>query len=520
MNAFQRFAARLFFGINSTYESANRSPRRANVPGSAPQDATLDLTPGVRSELVRRSRYLAHNSGFIREMVSAMALYSVGDGMRPQAESVNPEWNKKAEDCFNRWARHAELTGRFNLTQCQHLACKALDVDGEIFIHKVEHAGQLRIQLIEAHRIGDMSDTDTLIDGVRVDKNGSPISYRLLKDDGTYSDLAADHVLHIFDPDSPSQVRGCPSLQHSINHLLDEMELLALEKHAVKDNSDITRVLTTNRVNADDSDFRIGAPPQPAASDSGWLQRILGGKMVALQQGEDIKPFESSRPSPTFTGFCRIPWAYSGETRELRAALGLNALPSTLCGANEPVVYEEESYLYTPIPETVTGGGLCGYFQSGNYFADAEPMIRHLFAPLTAVDKIPGTAGIHITIGNDPFKFSRYRLTTAFFLQRAAARLSKDIREIVVFSDNPCEAMAMLVGIPGVAQYAFRVDRSKPCEQLRRMTAMQELVISNSALSWWAAWLGKPRKVIAPGGWFMHKAEQPPVFEDSPWIVL
>lgn len=303
MNAFQRFAARLFFGINSTYESANRSPRWANVPGSAPQDATLDLTPGVRSELVRRSRYLAHNSGFIREMVSAMALYSVGDGMRPQAESVNPEWNKKAEDYFNRWARHAELTGRFNLTQCQHLACKALDVDGEIFIHKVEHAGQLRIQLIEAHRIGDMSDTDTLIDGVRVDKNGSPISYRLLKDDGSYSDLAADHVLHVFDPDAPSQLRGCPSLQHSINHLLDEMELLALEKHAVKDNSDIARVLTTNRVNADDSDFRIGAPPQPAGSDSRWLQRILGGKMVALQQGEDIKPFESSRPSPTFTGF-------------------------------------------------------------------------------------------------------------------------------------------------------------------------------------------------------------------------
>ena len=52
------------------------------------------------------------------------------------------------------------------------------------------------------------------------------------------------------------------------------------------------------------------------------------------------------------------------------------------------------------------------------------------------------------------------------------------------------------------------------------MTAMQELVISNSALSWWAAWLGKPRKVIAPRCWFMHKAEQPPVFEDSPWIVL
>lgn len=303
MNAFQRFAARLFFGINSTYESANRSPRRAQVPGSAPRDATLDLTPGVRSELVRRSRYLARISGFIREIVSSMALYSVGDGLKPQAESVDSAWNRQAESYFNRWSRHAELTGRFNLTQCEHLVCRAVDTDGEIFIHKVMYQGSPRVQLIEAHRIGDMSDADNLIDGVKLDANGRPLSYRLLKDDGTYSDLPAEHILHIFDPDAPSQVRGCPSLQHSINHIIDEMELLALEKHAVKDNADITRVLTTARDDADDGDFRLGAAAQQEASDTGWLQRILGGKLVKIQPGEDIKPFESSRPSPTFTGF-------------------------------------------------------------------------------------------------------------------------------------------------------------------------------------------------------------------------
>lgn len=303
MNAFQRFAARLFFGINSTYESANRSPRRAHVPGSAPRDASLDLTPGVRSELVRRSRYLVRNSGFIREMVSSMALYSVGDGLKPQAESVDRDWNRKAEEYFNRWSQHAELTGRFNLTQCEHLACKAVDTDGEIFIHKVMHQGTPRVQMIEAHRIGDMSDADNMIDGVKLDSNGKPLSYRLLNDDGSYSDLPAEHVLHLFDPDSVSQVRGCPSLQHSINHIIDEMELLALEKHAVKDNADITRVLTTARDDADDGDFRLGASTAQESSDTGWLQRILGGKLVKIQPGEDIKPFESSRPSPTFTGF-------------------------------------------------------------------------------------------------------------------------------------------------------------------------------------------------------------------------
>lgn len=303
MNAFQRFAARLFFGVNSTYESANRSPRRAQVPGSAPRDATLDLTPGVRSELVRRSRYLVRNSGFIREIVGSMALYSVGDGLKPQAESTDRAWNRKAEAYFNRWSRHAELTGRFNLTQCEHLVCKAVDTDGEIFIHKVMKDGVPKIQLIEAHRIGDYSDTDSFVDGVKQDADGGPVAYRLIRDDGTYVDLPAEHVLHVYDPDSPSQVRGCPSLQHSINHIIDEMELLALEKHAVKDNADITRVLTTARDDAEDGDFQLGAARPADGSDTSWLQRILGGKLVKIQPGEDIKPFESSRPSPTFTGF-------------------------------------------------------------------------------------------------------------------------------------------------------------------------------------------------------------------------
>ncbi len=302
MNFLQRFAARFFFGSSSVFENANRSPRRANVPGAAPQDAVLDLTPGVRSELVRRSRYLTRNSGFIRELVGSMALYSVGDGLKPQAESEDADWNRQAEAYFNRWGRHAELSGRFNLTQCQHLVCRAVDVDGEIFIHKVEQDGQLKVQLIETHRIGSDSDAEGMVDGVRLDADGRPLSYRLVKDDGQGTDLPAAHVLHVYDPDAVSQVRGFPSLQHSINHILDEMELLALEKHAVKDNSDITRVLTTGRVDADDGDFHLATPAQ-GASDSGQLQTVLGGKLVMLQPGEEIKPFESNRPSPTFTGF-------------------------------------------------------------------------------------------------------------------------------------------------------------------------------------------------------------------------
>ena len=306
MNFIQRLAARVFFGTTSVFEGANRSPRRASVPGSAPQDATLDLSPGIRSELVRRSRYLVKNSGFLREIVGSMALYSIGDGILPQPASKDSAWNEQALAYFKRWARHADISGRFNLIQCEHLACKALDVDGEIFILKTVEQGEPKIQLIESHRIGstDIDNTESpFIDGVKLSGVGKPVAYRLLKDDGGFTDLAAHDVLHIFDPDAVSQLRGFPTLQHSINHMLDVMELLALEKHAVKDNADVARVLKTNKVNVDDRDFRIDTPRTPSGSDAGFLQTILGGKLVKLQPDEALESFQSNRPSPTFQGF-------------------------------------------------------------------------------------------------------------------------------------------------------------------------------------------------------------------------
>ena len=85
--------------------------------------------------------------------------------------------------------------------------------------------------------------------------------------------------------------------------MLDEMELLALEKHAVKANADIARVLTSSNPEVDDSDFSIGTTPRNEGSDVGYIQKILGGKVVRVAQGESITPYESNRPSPTFTGF-------------------------------------------------------------------------------------------------------------------------------------------------------------------------------------------------------------------------
>jgi capsid protein len=292
---------------SSAYDNAQASPRRGPVPGASPRDARRDLSPATRRELVRRSRYLYRNSGFVREMVSSMAIYSTGDGIRPQAQSPDPDWNRRAEDYFKSWSARCEVTGRFSFEECQGLVCRGLDIDGEYFVLKTRNRlGLPSLQLIETHRVGGEDLALGTIDGVSLDAWGAPLSYRLLEDGGP-QEIPAHRMLHVFEPEHSSAVRSAPTIQHSINHVLDEMELIALEKHAVKDSADVTRVLKNEAGRLEegtDFEFRDGeAAPESDASSPADLQRVVGGKLVALKPHESLESFESKRPSPTFTGF-------------------------------------------------------------------------------------------------------------------------------------------------------------------------------------------------------------------------
>jgi lambda family phage portal protein len=309
MNLLQKFtkSAASAFGW-SPYESVNPSPVRQRLPAAAPQDHRKEATPLVRNELIKGSRYLMKNSGFAREMVFDMAVYSVGDGLKIQPKTEDREWIAGALDYWEEWSNQCEVTGRFSLSECEMLICRAIDEDGDIFVHLTRVEGRPVIQLIESHRVSG-GNNDGTVDGIRFDGYGRPVSYNVKQDDGTFIELPAYSVLHIFDPERASSARGVPSLAHSINHIRDEMELLALEKHALKDHADKSFAITTQNGEIDSNDgfggldIDSGKAEDNPHSDPTALQKIVGGKWVALKPGEELKPFESNRPSPTFTGF-------------------------------------------------------------------------------------------------------------------------------------------------------------------------------------------------------------------------
>jgi hypothetical protein len=129
VNKLQKFMAKRVLGL-SVFESANRSTARGFIPGGYPRDAKDEITSYTRQEMVRKTRYQLKNSGYMREYVGDMDMYSVGSGMRPQAQTKDPDWNRRAEEVFARFCHRAAITGRFSYAECQSLVGRAIDSDG------------------------------------------------------------------------------------------------------------------------------------------------------------------------------------------------------------------------------------------------------------------------------------------------------------------------------------------------------------------------------------------------------
>lgn len=292
-------------GVGAGYEAARFTGRRSFLWLSPAQDQRRDLTPAKRHELVKKMRWGERNSGQIREMVGDLVLYTVGDGFRPQAHTADAEWNKAAEQYFADWSRKCDITNRFSFNDLLRIAERRWVLDGDFYLAKVRNAaGAAKLQGIEAHRVGSPENMDdpNIHDGVVFGPYGEIRAYWVIKSDGTYRQILANAMMMVYDPEFVSGARGLPLLQHSWNDLQDLMEILALEKSAVKDHAEITRVL--KRAGGEfGPDLASELASNPQAADA--LGVGLGGKFIALEPGEDLVHQASARPNSNFDSFIR-----------------------------------------------------------------------------------------------------------------------------------------------------------------------------------------------------------------------
>ena len=322
-----------FGGSYSGWQSTMFSNARRAIFGRAPGDLRQDLTPWNRIAMMRKCRWAERNSGLFKQILADMVLYSVGDGIKPQSHASTPEMQEIYEAYFAEKGKRIDITNRFSFYQSQAILLRGMIRDGDSFAAKVRNgSGEAKIQLMEAHRVGDPLDEAVVIDGIHdgiiFGPYGEYVACNVYKSDGGNRQILAQSMMHIVDHEYASGARGVPLLQHSINSIQDEMEILALEKQGVKDNADVTRVITkTGGVLDQDMANELGALNTSSYSS---IANTMGGKLLVLDQGEALTSHMSNRPNPTFTGFLAalerdisqgvLPYEFVGDSSKLGGA--------------------------------------------------------------------------------------------------------------------------------------------------------------------------------------------------------
>lgn len=186
-------------------------------------------------------------------------------------------------------------------------------------------------------------------------------------------------------------------------------------------------------------------------------------------------------------------------------------------------IFVEPTYHYTPIPKYVTGL-IQGFYQSSKHFKPYEKEIKELFKNLTAEKKMEGVAGIHIRMGDYLKHNWRYKSPDKTFIERALGFLSPNIKRLIIFSDEPEKARKLVESCCIANQFTIScsndMGETDEIHDIYFMTACEELIMSCSSFSWWAAYLGEHKKVIVDKKWYNDNGLiDKDIYEDN-WIKI
>lgn len=256
----------------------------------------------TREYLARIARYLYDNHSLVSYAVNTIEQNSVP--IWPQAASPDRERNKVYEEYFERWAKRADFTGRFDFCDLQRIACRSIDLDGDIAPIFTSENGFPQIQLIDGCRIGvhrdDINDPN-YVDGIRVDNLGRISSYSVLVGENKYSAIPASEMLLLYDPDRYSSYRGLSALRRGMNDARDVSDIKGFEKKAVKIGSAMSAVIEGGPLEEDVWGEDTGTGGNAPALDANQqaknisMAELLGGDILTLPNGQTLKQLSNLR---------------------------------------------------------------------------------------------------------------------------------------------------------------------------------------------------------------------------------
>lgn len=308
------------------------------------QDARFELDWSASMEICRKHIYFCENNPVIRRIEWLRCQYAVGvDGLQvvPDATDANltqpalEEWTANRQKRWDNFCSAPDISNNFNMGQLTLLWERQLFRVGNILVVKtVDQQGRLAIQTIDRLRLQTPNqfageEGKTVCQGIRLKKitvpvveivdgkrvksvrevvTGKPECY-YIRDEfqlDKFAEVAAENVIHKFDPLMPGQMVGIPDGHACINLLHDFEDLQILEMSAAKLAGKIATVennrtgektastARTSRLNISGVDNAGNATSKNVLYD---YNVTVGAQEIGMMQGDKLQNFMVERPT-------------------------------------------------------------------------------------------------------------------------------------------------------------------------------------------------------------------------------
>ena len=273
-----------------------------------------------RVEDIWNARDMEERFCLVRGILDRLEQYVCGQ-MTYQSRTGDQIFDKQYQDHFHKWCGNCDITGRHRFREMVGQGFRGMIRDGEFGWNMLMRGAELKLQPIEADRIGGNivgKTEERNIGGILIDEVGAVTGYEIYKRSrlAQYTkemEAKPANFIHLFKALRPDQYHGESLLSPALPHARDILEVIAFEKQAMKFAAAFAGFIKRK---------------DPMGTGTSWTTRKGGpgtqnefaakaGMIKILAEGEEIQfPASTGRPSGNLIQFVEI------LIREI--ALGLN----------------------------------------------------------------------------------------------------------------------------------------------------------------------------------------------------
>ncbi|WP_199104164.1 phage portal protein [Aquitalea sp. ASV11] len=240
--------------LSNSYDGAGQGRRAANwqVGNSGPVTSSLAGLQTLRN----RSRHAVRNDPYASGVIDKLVANHIGTGIVPKSQHPDATLRAAIQTLWQDWTEESDADGQLDFYGQQALAARALFESGECLVRLRPRplsqglAVPLQLQLLEPELLphdknGQAANGNLIRQGIEFNRAGQRAAYWMYPrhpgeqlGDGSYNSpqrLAAEQILHLYEPLRPGQLRGVPHLSAVLLRLktLDEFDDAVLFRQEV-----------------------------------------------------------------------------------------------------------------------------------------------------------------------------------------------------------------------------------------------------------------------------------------------